>query len=233
LRRALSELLGPDVVSLALTANRVQFLSARVVDGGLRVRLHRVFLDAPGPILQAVAKLCDVRLRGARRTEALAIAREYFGEHVADRSAPRPASGWQSRGSVHDLASLRDRLERAYFEGDLKVDITWSRSRRGNADLRRGGIHLRLGSYEAARRLVRIHPALDREEVPEHVVEAVVYHEMLHAAEPPSTDGARRRVHSASFRRRERQFPEYERAERWIAKNLRRLARWRNEDAGR
>lgn len=229
LRKKLTTLLGAPVASLVLTRNRRRMLSAKPGDLGLEVRLHRSFLDAPDPVLAAVAKLCDPGIRGRARKQALAVARDHFAHHAAEFMKPARRVAFRPRGRVYDLIELRDRVEAEYFESDLKLDITWGKGGWGNHDLRRGGIHIRLGSYDSTHRLVRIHPVLDREEVPEYVVESVVHHEMLHAAEPPKPGRLRRTVHTRAFRRREREFRDYAKAERWIEKNLRRLARWRQQ----
>ena len=229
LRRQLAKLLDAPVVSLVLTRNRRRMLSAKPEERGLAVRLHRCFLGAPEPVLDAVAQLCNPGIRGRRRKQALAVAREHFAHYAGEHMKPARKMSLRPQGSVYDLLQLRDRVEAEYFDGDLNVDITWGQGGWGNADLRRGGIHIRLGSYDSTHRLVRIHPVLDREEVPEFVVESVVHHEMLHAAEPPRPGRLRRIVHTRAFRRREREFRDYEKAERWIEKNLRRLARWRRQ----
>lgn len=229
LRKRLAVLLDTPVASLKLTKNRRRMLSARPSDCGLAVRLHRCFLDAPAAEIRAVALLLDPTVRGRRRKEALAVARDHFSRYAADFMHPPRPTTLQPKGRVFDLARLRDRVEAEYFGGDLPVDITWGQNGYGNADLRRGGIHIRLGSYDSNHRLVRIHPVLDREEVPEYVVESVVHHEMLHAAEPPRHGRLRRSVHHRAFRRREREFRRHDEAERWIEDNLKRLARWRRQ----
>lgn len=229
LRKRLADLLDAPVVSLTLTKNRRRMLSAKTESIGLAVRLHRCFLDAQDAEIRAVALLLDPAVRGARRKRALAVARDHFARHAADFMSPTRPVTLQPKGQVYDLSELRDRVESVYFGGDLKVHITWGQNGYGNTDLRRGGIHIRLGSYDSTHRLVRIHPVLDREEVPEYVVESVVHHEMLHAAEPPKPGRVRRSVHHRTFRRREREFRRHDEAERWIDANLKRLARWRRQ----
>lgn len=229
LRRRLAELLDAPVASLVLTRNRRRMLSAKTDARGLAVRLHRCFLDAPDTELRAAALLLDPRVGGATRRQALSVARDYFARHAAEFTTPSRRLALRSQGRAYDLALLRDRVEAEYFGGDLKVDITWGRAGQGNADLRYGGIHIRLGSFDSTHRLVRIHPVLDRDEVPEYVVESVVHHEMLHAAEPPEHGRLRRTVHTRAFRRREREYRHHDKAERWIEANLRRLACWRRQ----
>jgi predicted metal-dependent hydrolase len=70
-----------------------------------------------------------------------------------------------------------------------------------------------MGSYHHETRVIRLHPALDRPEVPAYFVRYVVFHEMVHQAVPIRRTGAgRREVHGREFRRRERTCPDYDRA---------------------
>ena len=62
--------------------------------------------------------------------------------------------------------------------------------------------------------------ALDRWEVPEYYVAAVVFHEMLHQVVPALERNGRRVVHGAEFRRRERAYPDHARARAWEEENL-------------
>ena len=68
---------------------------------------------------------------------------------------------------------------------------------------------------------------LDDPAVPRYVVEAVVYHELLHADMPPEVRGGKRYFHTPEFRRRERLYRNLGRAERWIGEHLSELLRAR------
>ncbi|MEM9554294.1 MAG: hypothetical protein AAGC60_08545 [Acidobacteriota bacterium] len=230
LRRALDARVTPTITSVVLTRNRSRIVSAKRLGDGLEVRIHCCFADADDTVLDAVARLlAPGRARGdAARRRALAIVREHFRRHgQADAEvATRARRRLRPVGTHHNLLALRDRVNREYFDDAVAVDITWGRDaprrrRRGRA------ISLRLGSFAELERLVRVHPVLDRADVPEYVVESVVHHEMLHAVVPIPPGRGRRRVHTAEFRRREREHRHFERAERWIADNLERLARLR------
>lgn len=226
LARRLDEALGGALGSVVLTDNRSRIISARSLAGALEVRIHRSFVGAPESTLDQVAKFLG-GARGDARRRALAAIREHFDRH---RGEPRPRRRvLRQEGHCFDLAEILDELNHRFFGGRLKLKITWGRQGAKRRRRRRGqGISIRLGSYHDAERLVRIHPVLDHSSVPRYVVESVVYHEMLHAALPATrgTDG-RRRLHPPEFRRREREFPEYERAERWISSNLERMAKRR------
>lgn len=128
-------------------------------------------------------------------------------------------------GRVYDLAAIRDEVNLRYFGGRLDVAIGWSRV--GRPRRRRRRVTLKLGSWWPHLRAVRIHPVLDHETVPRVVVASVVHHELLHADLGTEVRAGRRRLHTAEFRRREREFEGHEEAGRWVRDNLLRLARRR------
>jgi len=74
--------------------------------------------------------------------------------------------------------------------------------------------------------LIRIHPVLDRRDVPLYFLESVVYHEMLHHHLGGVSDRAGRTVyHSRAFRQAEAQHPWHREALLWEKENLPHLLR--------
>ena len=206
--------LGGRLGVLTLTDNRSTIVSAREAGGGkLNVRIQRCFAAAPDETVAAVAEFLTGAKGSPARRRALAGVREYSRRHLPAAAPVRRRRRIVLRPVGHT---------RRYFGGELDVHVTWGRapSRRRK---RRRNPSVRLGTYTDRDRVVRIHRCLDRGFVPRYVVESVVYHEMLHAAVPPVTRNGRRRIHTPEFRRRERLFPDYERAERWLDRNLKRL----------
>jgi hypothetical protein len=237
LLQRLGPLFAGELRSVVLTENRSRILTARPAGrhdpAGLHLRLDRCFADAPEGVLREVAAFCRSTSRGRRgaerRRQALATIREHFEAHRAPRepAAARPVK-LRPRGERFDLRAIRDRINADCFAGQLTAAITWGRERPASGARRAWGCRrrrasLQLGSYAHENDLIRVHPALDRREVPEYVVASVVFHEMLHAALPPAIKNGRRQLHSAEFRRRERAFADHARAERWIRANLHRL----------
>ena len=121
----------------------------------------------------------------------------------------------QPRGRAHDLQAIVDRLNAQYFGGAVEVQIGWGPVRLG---CRRRTV--KTGVYVQDARIIRIHPTLDRPEVPEFYVAAVVFHEMLHQVVPALEVNGRRVVHGREFRRRERAYPDHARAKAWEEDNL-------------
>lgn len=139
---------------------------------------------------------------------------------------PRRRPRLSTRGRAVDLSPLADDLNLRYFGGALTAAITWGRRRPRRRRPRRRRterVSLQLGSYHPDQDLVRVHPALDQPWVPRFVLEAVIYHELLHAALPAKVENGRRRLHTPEFRRRERLYPRLDEANAWIRENLRRL----------
>jgi hypothetical protein len=231
LLRQLNRLTGGRLRSLELTDNRRTILSVRAGKLGnraapLELRIHHSFTEAPEEVLRAVATFVESKRGTDQAREALTLIREHFSGH---RQAARIRKlVLQPVGVALDLRELFAELNERHFEGRLAVaGITWGKSAIASRCGRRRSASLQLGSYSYEDRLIRVHRVLDHPEVPRYVVEAVVYHEMLHADMPPEVRGGKRLFHTSEFRRRERLYRNLTRAERWIGENMPALLRAR------
>ena len=197
---------------LTLTDNRSVLLSYRRQNGTIHLRLHRMFLYAPPEVVRAVAR----SVRRSNRSANVEV-RRFMNENLHRvRTAPRTLPPLVTRGKSYDLARIFQRLNRRFFGGKLEVPITWGQ---GSGRARRSG--LTFGSYDPVLALIRIHPVLDRPEVPAFFLESVVYHEMLHHHLGGVADSAGRTVyHSRTFREAERRFPRHGQALAWEKQNL-------------
>jgi hypothetical protein len=74
--------------------------------------------------------------------------------------------------------------------------LAWSRS----------VLRQEFGRYESSRDTVTLNRALDHPDVPERVVEYVLYHELLHKELGVQVRAGRRQVHTRAFREAERRF---------------------------
>lgn len=127
-----------------------------------------------------------------------------------------------TEGRYFDLRALFEKLNTRHFGNRLRgYKIAWGRRRR-----QRPREYFVFGTIQEEDRIIRINPWLDQAFVPGWFLEYVLYHEMLHAVVPdvPLRDG-RRRVHTAEFNRREREYRFYKRARRWEEENLARFLR--------
>ena len=156
---------------------------------------------------------------------ASALIGNYIEEHGDRLLRQTRPSALQTRGKHHDLLAIFHELNARYFDGLANPLITWGkRGRKG--DKPRSTI--KLGSYSAVERLIRIHPTLDRSWVPRYFVASIIFHEMLHHLMPASSVtllASRRCVHPPEFRERERQFAHFNRAMEWEKRHIARLLR--------
>jgi len=214
LAKRLSGLLGLPV-HLTLTDNRATLASFRRRPEELRVRIHHLFLDAPEPVVRAIAAFV-----GREDARAKAALEEYARQRrTRVRRTRKPGAPLKARGQCFDLRGIYERLNATYFEGHIQADIGWGRRPGGK---RRKTI--RLGVYDARLREIRVHPALDQPHVPAFVVEAIVFHAMLHQLFPDEP-GSRHPSHPPEFHERERLFPLLDAAQRWQREHLRSLLR--------
>jgi len=217
LAHQVAALLGADVkVLLSVHDNRSTMISFRREPPLLRLRVHHLFLEAPPEIVQAIA---DYAGRGKR------AAGQLLDDYIADkqgriRAEPRRAATLTTRGKCFDLADIFARLNTLYFQDTIRARIGWGRHA---AKRRRKSI--RLGVYDHRSREIRVHPALDRPDVPLFFVEYIVFHEMLHQVFPSARDSGRHVHHPKAFRDRERAFPRYPAAIAWEKEHLHALLR--------
>jgi hypothetical protein len=210
---------GP--VQLAVTDNRRRMVSHCRKRGVLQVRVHMMFLGASDRMAEAL-----VRWVVNGDEESSVIVGRYIDENTHRIRASEPPSGpLRERGSHHDLSAILQEVNAKYFDGAISdVHITWGR-RAQPRNKRRTTI--KLGSYSAVQRLIRVHPVLDNAWVPRYFVSYIVYHELLHHLIPAVRSSGRMLLHSSEFGDREREFRHYERAIAWEEKHIERLLRAR------
>jgi hypothetical protein len=206
-------------VALVLHTNRQSMLNAERTRLGYLVRAHRIFAAAPPDVVVAIARLLDQNDRAAANMIDRYI--DACAEQIAEHARP---SAVHVGGEHYDLQRIFDDLNARYFSNAVRARITWGRS--GKAKRKHS---IKLGSYHASERLIRIHPALDQAFVPSFFITFVVFHEMLHEQLGTSdrTMDGRRCVHPPEFRALEARFPQAAEALQWEQENLNRLLRFK------
>jgi predicted metal-dependent hydrolase len=112
-----------------------------------------------------------------------------------------------ARGHVYHLEEIFEDLNLKYFHGLMARPLmTWSTERARN----------RLGHYDPAHNAIVVSSVFDHPRVPRHVVEYIVYHEMLHLKHPVRLRGSRRCVHSPEFQAEEKLFDRLDAAREFL-----------------
>jgi hypothetical protein len=207
-RRELSVACGKNV-SLRITRNRRTMASVAEECGGVKVSVHRAFLNAPERVWNALGAWIR-----SRRPEDWAPVRQYALSIRSDASRGA-VPALRAAGTARDLRLLADEVNREHFRGRLRYRVGWGRN--GQSTGRRRSI--RFGSCDTERSVIRIHPALDSESVPVEFLKYILYHEMLHLVVPPEVQSGRCLRHPPAFRALERRYPGYDRMAK-IGKDL-------------
>lgn len=188
----------------------------RLLDDTAHVRFSDVFHGAPLAVLEATAAILLARVyRRPAGSEFLHTYREFALEQETRRRLMRlrrrRARRVQSnaRGAFHHLDAMFAQLNRRHFAGRLRRPrLGWSAR----------PWRTQLGCFDPALDQIVISCRLDRERVPQYVVEYVLFHEMLHVKHPVRRARCGLESHSAEFRRQEKRFPLYERARRFLTR---------------
>jgi hypothetical protein len=200
---------------------RVRYVRARTQvarsqpqrDGSLDLRLNGMFADAP-LLVQDALSIWLRTPRRARRSDR--VLERWIEERLARLQREEPRSlALVARGAHHDLGELSAPLLESEFPAAFDArggppGLTW-----GRAAPSRSRNSLRLGSYDAGTRVVRVHRVLDAPDVPAWFVRYVLFHELLHAAFDEHDASGRRLLHGPCFRARERLYADFARARAW------------------
>ena len=189
-------------------------LTGRLKDGVLRIRVSHLLRDAPDFVLaSAVATIMFKRL-GKIDAYYSNILKSYVKTNeIAERveryrkqNARKELKG--EKGRYHHLRQSFNRVNRRYFNNDIKgLTLTWGRAGRRT-----------LGHYDHAKKTIVISSLLDSPHVPNYVLDYIMYHEMLHHVLRAHYRNGRRVIHSREFREMEKNFSQYKRAKKMIAR---------------
>ena len=183
----------------------------------LLFRISHHFESQPDRVIEAVGHILLRKLLGMRSLRSeVRICRE--AEEVVQRlvvpedpiavdRCPAEHLYAPPAGVAHDLSILFRRLCRQFFDGNFpEIPLHWSKR-----NARRYW-----GKYYPDPPRIIVNSRLDDPRVPVYVVEAVLYHEMLHHFHGIHYKNGRRRIHTPAFRRAERRFPFHVQAEAFL-----------------
>lgn len=198
-------------LKLKINDNRSTMLSVKWEPDCTKVSLHRMFLDAPRNVMDALA--CYLK----QEDKIIAPSVKAFIEDRLkdiDYSKTLDTSKLSSQGDVYNLQRIYDNLNREYFKDKLKLQITWfGKGQRFKS-------RVSFGLYYDSLRLIKINRLLDHASFPDYILSYVIYHEMLHHVCPAYYDAnGYHHIHSKEFKKREVEFKYYDMAQKWIKDN--------------
>lgn len=183
----------------------------RIRNQRVYVRLSDIMRDAPSQVHRALAFILVGKLFNKRiGTEYQNLYRQY-AYHPDVQRASDLAKQQRGRkfisssvGREFNLDQMFARLNRRYFNSELPaVTLSWSARKTKRI----------LGHHDYVHDTIVISRSLDSADVPEYLVEFVLYHEMLHMKHIPKVVNGRRVYHSTAFRADERRYERYDAAQ--------------------
>ncbi len=176
----------------------------------VNLTVNEGFINAPEEIWLALAK---VSIFGKDKNISQLIRKfessEEYSDVLLELDLVAQVLSENSQGQFYDLDELFNKINHEYFKGILvKPRLTWSQFY----------TYRKFGHYERARDRVAISLTLDNARIPQHVIEFVLYHELLHKYHGVKWVNGKRMVHSPEFRREEKKFKWYKDASNWLKK---------------
>lgn len=177
----------------------------------IKISLHKLFLQAPDNIQEALVSYCIKKDREAHRLIKI-YATKYF--LLADYSNRLDSKKLLSLGKYFDLKQIYENLNMIYFHNSLNLSITWFQI----PHYRRYS-HITFGSYDKNLKLIRINKLIDNEKFPFYFINYIVYHEMLHSiCEMQIDENGYKKIHTKKFKELEKKFAYYKEAQEFEKK---------------
>jgi hypothetical protein len=179
------------------------------------LNLHMMYQRAHEEDLRALLKVVNGRPTKSERMRFERFIEEHLPREYGE--GPSRLVILPPKGLFHDLeralSCVMPLLEKPLDRAPL---VGWSPVRVGKRGIT-WGTHRDMPEGP----LLLVNASLDSHEVPNWVVEHIVWHELCHQAIPPvNGNNGRRLVHSRMFREFELRFPRLLEAERWEEKNV-------------
>ncbi len=174
------------------------------------IQINEGFITADEAVITALATLM---VKGkTRKADTLlrqySVAEDYCEIQLAMELAVEPIID-TAQGDIYNLQEMFERINQDYFQNALEQPhLSWS-----STHTRR-----KFGHYEPSRNRVVLSRTLDQKKVPAHVVEFVLYHELLHIKHGETWKNGRCLVHTPAFKQEERLYQHYQDAEPILAK---------------
>lgn len=202
-------------VKVRINDNHSTMLSVKWDPECTKVSIHRMFLEAPKNIMEALT--CYIKSENQSLCPSV---QAYIEEKLRTPSYSYrlPDEKLLFKGKYYNLKMLYDIVNKEYFNSELNLSITWF----GRQQRKRRQITF--GLFQESQKLIKIHKMMDNPFFPEYFVKFVIYHEMLHHVCPSYYDiRGKHHIHSKEFKEKEKQYKDYKLSKLWLKKHYDKL----------
>lgn len=200
-----------DDYKVALKQKMHLHYAYRITDKGIEVELSDYLRDAPISLLNEECEAIVAWSRGKKFVQPKSLGEYLRTDEFIIANRPeylRRARSYtmSQQGNCRNLLDSVERLRESELIYDTDIVnsyFTWA-------------LHMakyRFGQCNQTFRVVSVNPDLDSPNVPENVLDYVIYHEILHLRQDTSKN---HRPHNAQFRNWEHLFPDYEGIEDYL-----------------
>ncbi|NOZ80102.1 MAG: M48 family metallopeptidase [DPANN group archaeon] len=174
----------------------------------LTIRMSKAWRGVDREIRKGLIQTLLLKLFGTRKAPKKTLAMDLYNIFLQNVHI-----GVEKDTFEPDIAESFDRMNERYLNGMVdRPNLVW-----GTASMRK------LGSYEYGTDTISISTVL--KDAPEELLDLVVYHEMLHKKFKFSTRNGRSYYHTPQFRKKEREFSDFDHWEDELKRFLRRRSR--------
>jgi len=205
---------GPNLPATLHMVNMDALCRTRRYTNVLLLKICEGFLNAESGVWDALIK----QLLFAGDQAGKGILQEYaesdeFSEVLCELESLAESPSPSTQGYVHDLEASFARVNATHFAGQMaKPKLVWNRTLTGR----------KFGHFRRSADTVMLSVSLDTPEIPEFVIDFVMYHELLHKKHGVEILNGRRVAHSGAYQADERRFAKFHEAERVLKELARR-----------
>jgi predicted metal-dependent hydrolase len=175
-------------------------------DGIILIRISDTFQNAPQNVLLSLGRILLAKLN---KTPVSPEDRKVYHAYVTSEKMQKTASSLlksrtytrkKIKGRHKNLNNSFKRINNSYFNGKMKKPVlTWSTRRARRT----------FGKYDVDQDTIIISPILDSPDIPDELLDFIMYHELLHKKHGIIVKGTRRRMHTPEFKKDEKKFKNY------------------------
>lgn len=197
---------------------RSTFLKIFKKDYGALLRFSKRLEDAPVEVLKAGGREMIHRILGLRPLATDRVIFQQFlaelGKDVEAARAARPLL--PPKGKHVDLNEVYEKVTGEYFNEQVRLEgFGWSRR----------PVKSYFAHYRRDLDRITFNRGLDHPDVPEFILEYLMFHELLHVVYTPMYVNNRHVKHPPELKKREREFALYQDARKWLKKKGNKLIR--------